>query len=98
MVNFPYEVEVCLVNSKKGRIFKVPCQHGYYLFKLEKQLEKIDKSKYVLAKEMNTEYKVINRYAHGDLSRLDVEVLARLCNACYCKVEDLVEYIVDDFI
>ncbi len=63
------------------------------MFKLEKQLEKIQKSKYALAKELNTEYKVINRYAHGDLSRLDIEVLAKLCNACYCHIEDIVEYV-----
>lgn len=86
------------MKTSRARIFKVPCQHGYYLFKLEQQLEKIQKTKYALAKELDTEYKVINRYAHGDLSRLDVEVLARLCNACYCKVEDLVEYIAEELV
>lgn len=39
---------------------------GYYVFKLEHLLASINKTKYSLSKELDIEYKVINRYAHGD--------------------------------
>ena len=57
---------------------KVNIEDGYYLFKLESLLATIDKTKYTIAKELPTEYKVINRYAHGDLERFDAKVIARI--------------------
>ena len=73
-------------------IYKIPCQKGYYLFKLESLLATIDKTKYTIAKELPTEYKVINRYAHGDLERFDAKVIARICDHCNCKMSDIIEY------
>lgn len=78
---------------KYDRVFKIGYGNGYYLFKLEKLLTEINKSKYALAKELNTEYKVINRYAHGDLTRFDAEVIAKICDFCNCNLHDIIEYI-----
>ena len=35
----------------------------------------------------------LKAYIHNDIQRLDIAVLARLCYALQCKVEDIVEYI-----
>ena len=78
---------------KEARIFIIPCENGYYRFKLETVLKKIRKSKYTLAKRLNTEYKVVNRYARGDLSRFDALILAKICDFCNCKLDDIIEYV-----
>jgi len=79
--------------EKDARTFIIPCENGYYRFKLEVVLKKIKKSKYALAKQLDSEYKVINRYARGNLSRLDMSVIAKICDFCNCKLEDIIEYI-----
>ena len=76
---------------QKG-IYKVPAENGYYLFKLESFLATIEKSKYFIAKDLPTEYKVINKYAHGNLQRIDTTVVARICDYCNCKLSDIIEY------
>ncbi len=79
--------------KKEARIFIIPCANGYYRFKLEIILKKMKKSKYNLAKKLNSEYKVVNRYARGNLTRFDANLLAKICDFCNCKLEDILEYI-----
>ena len=78
--------------KQKSRVFKVPCENGYYIFKLEKLLTDIKKSKYILSKELYMEYKVLNRYARGNLTRFDANVIARICDFCDCQLKDILEY------
>ncbi len=35
----------------------------------------------------------LNNYCNNTISRLDVEVLARLCNVLGCQIGDLLEYV-----
>lgn len=79
--------------KKEPKNYIVQCENGYFHFKLESILKKAKKTKYALAKQLNSEYKVINRYAKGNLTRLDVSVLAKICDFCNCKLEDIIEYI-----
>lgn len=79
--------------EKNLGICKVSSGNGYFCFKLEDVLNKTKKTKYALAKHLESEYKVINRYAKGNLSRLDLSVLAKICDYCNCRLEDIIEYI-----
>ena len=79
--------------KKEPKNYIIQCENGYFCFKLESILIKAKKTKYALAKQLNSEYKVINRYAKGNLTRLDVSVLAKICDFCNCKLEDIIEYI-----
>lgn len=78
-------------NIEKG-VYKIYCDNGYYIFKLEKLLDSIGKSKYQMAIDLQSEYKVLNRYAHGNLTRFDTQVIARICNYCNCKMSDIIEF------
>lgn len=77
----------------KKRIFMIKYGDGYYVFKLEHLLASINKTKYSLSKELDIEYKVINRYAHGDLTRFDAGVIAKICDYCNCSLDDIIEYV-----
>ena len=44
-------------------------------------------------RDTNTDFKVLKRIITGDLVRIDIFVLARLCNYLNCSVNDIIEYI-----
>lgn len=71
---------------------KVNIEGGYYLFKLNDILEKQEISKNKLMRETNTDFKVIQRIITGELTRIDIIVLARICNFLNCNISDIIEY------
>ena len=76
-------------------IKKVKIDNGYYLFKLDDILKDKNISINKLIRDTNTDFKVIKRLITGDLVRIDIIVLARLCIYFNCKIEDIVEYIIE---
>lgn len=71
---------------------KINIEGGYYLFKLNDILLKENISKNKLMRETNTDFKVIQRIINGDLTKLDIIVLARICNFLNCSINDIIEY------
>ena len=72
---------------------KVKIENGYYLFKLQDILKKNKISINKLIRDTNTDFKVIKRLITGDLVRIDIFVLARLCDYLNCSILDIIEYI-----
>ena len=73
-------------------MIKVDIENGYYNFKLNDILEKRKISKNKLMRETNTDFKVIQRIVNGELTKIDIIVLARICNFLNCKLSDVIEY------
>lgn len=71
---------------------KVKIENGYYLFKLEDILKKNKVSINKLIRDTNTDFKVLKRMITGDLVRVDIFVLARLCDYFSCSINDIIEY------
>ena len=67
-------------------------ENGYYLFKLEQVLKNRNISINKVMRDTNTDFKVIKRIMNGEIVRLDITVLARLCDYLNCEIKDLVEY------
>lgn len=74
---------------------KVKIDEGYYLFKLKQLLKDNNVSINKLIRDTNTDFKVIKRLMTGELVRIDIIVLARLCVYFNCKIDDIVEYIIE---
>ena len=74
-------------------IKKVEIENGYYLFKLGKLLSDKKISINKLMRDTNTDFKVIKRIINGDIARIDITVLARLCDYLNCNITDIFEYI-----
>ena len=72
---------------------KVKIENGCYLFKLEDILKSRNISINKLIRDTNTDFKVLKRMLTGELVRVDVFVLARLCDYFYCDITDIIEYI-----
>ena len=71
---------------------KVNIEGGHYLFKLNDILKQRDISKNKLMRETNTDFKVIQRIIKGELTKIDIIVLARICNYLECNMNDIIEY------
>jgi len=71
---------------------KIYIEGGYYLFKLNDILKKQEISKNKLMRETNTDFKVIQRIINGELTKIDIIVLARICNYLKCNMGDIIEY------
>lgn len=73
--------------------YKLNMENGYYIFKLEQILKNKNISINKLMKDTNTDFKVLKRIITGDLVRIDIFVIARLCDYLNCQITDIVEYI-----
>ena len=74
-------------------IKEIKIEKGYYIFKLDKILKEKNISINKLMRDTNTDFKVIKRIINGDIVRIDIIVLARLCDYLNCNITDIFEYI-----
>lgn len=74
------------------KVYKVKLENGHILFKLEKLLEDKHISKNKIMRDTNTDFKVLKRIWTGEIERIDLTVLARLCNYLDCDITDIIEY------
>ena len=75
-----------------SKIKKVKVENGYFIYKLENILYERKISINKLMRDTNTDFKVIKRIMTGDLIRIDITVLARLCNYLECSITDIFDY------
>lgn len=66
--------------------------NGEFIFKLANTLDKMNISKNKLVRETETDFKVIQRISTGTITKIDIYVLARLCDYLQCGINDLIEY------
>ena len=67
--------------------------HGKIHIKLNEMLQKTGLSKNKLSHRAEMERTQINHYCNNTITRLDTDVLARLCHTLNCSISDLLEYI-----
>ena len=73
-------------------IYKLKVENGYYEFKLENLLYEKKISINKLMRDTDTDFKVIKRLMTGNLVKIDIFVLARLCDYLDCSMQDIVDY------
>ena len=70
----------------------VKIENGIYLFKLYNILKNKKISINKISRETNTDFKVIKRLITGELVKIDIFVLARICDYLDCNIDDIIEY------
>ncbi len=83
-----------MVIIKNVRVIKI--EKGYYYFKLGYVLERKHISINKLMRDTETDFKVIKRLITGELLRIDIIVLARICNYLDCEMTDIIDYKKED--
>ena len=66
---------------------------GTIRIKLEEVVQQSSLSKNKVAQLSQTQRGQLNHYCKGDIQRIDLAILSRLCYALDCRVEDVLEYI-----
>ena len=69
---------------------------GKIVIKLDELIKKAGISKNMLSHRAEMQRTQLNNYCKNRVTRLDTDVLARLCYALGCKIEDLIEYVPED--
>lgn len=67
--------------------------YGYIKIKLAELIVEKEISKNKLSHWAEMQRTQINQYCNGEITRLDTAVLARLCTALDCKIEDILEFV-----
>ena len=68
-------------------------EYGKIRIKLDELLKKSGMSKNKLSHKAEMQRTQINNYCNNEITRLDTDVLARICTALECKIEDILEFI-----
>ena len=67
-------------------------QYGGITIRLKEQMDKRGISRYKLARSINTRFEVVNKWYCGEVEKLDLDVLARICYILDCRIEDILVY------
>ena len=68
-------------------------EYGKIRIKLDELIKKSGISKNKLSHRAEMQRTQINNYCKNQITRLDTDVLARLCTVLNCKIEDLIEFV-----
>ena len=68
-------------------------EYGTIRIKLDELIRKAGISKNKLSHRAEMQRSQINHYCNNDITRLDTDVLARICTVLDCRIEDLLEYV-----
>ncbi len=71
-------------------------KHGRIKIKLDDLIKNFGISKNQLSHKARMERTQINNYCNNKITRLDTDVLARICSALDCRIEDLLEFVPDE--
>ena len=68
-------------------------EHGKIVIKLDEMIKKAGISKNKLSHRAEMQRTQLNNYCNNKVTRLDTDVLARICAVLDCKIEDILEYV-----
>lgn len=68
-------------------------QYGKIVIKLDELIKKSNISKNKLSHRAEMQRTQINNYCNNNITRLDTDVLARICTVLECEIGDLLEFV-----
>lgn len=68
-------------------------EYGTIKIKLNELIEKEGISKNKLSHKAEMQRSQINHYCNNSISRLDIDVLSRICTVLNCEIGDLLEFV-----
>lgn len=68
-------------------------EYGTVRIKLNELIEQAGISKNKLSHKAEMQRSQINNYCNNRITRLDIDVLARICTVLNCSISDLLEFV-----
>lgn len=67
-------------------------EYGRIKLKLKEQLDVRNMTRNYLARQIDARFEVVDKWYNNQIEKIDADILARICFALQCKVEDIMEY------
>ena len=67
-------------------------EYGCIELRLKEWMDRNRITRGALARNTDTRYEVINKWYNGEVEKMDLDVLARICCVLECSVSDILEY------
>ncbi|MBR5270197.1 MAG: helix-turn-helix transcriptional regulator [Anaerotignum sp.] len=77
----------------KERAVLVRADYGHVELRLKEVMDERGISRNQLAKLIDARFEVVGKWYKGEVEKMDLDILARICYALDCTAEDLIEYI-----
>ena len=93
LIRQAYQSYTIHVNIYLDRVVETLERYGKIKIHLAELIEEAGISKNKLSQRAEMQRTQLNHYCNNTVTRLDVDVLARLCAVLNCKIEDLLEFV-----
>ena len=77
----------------KERAVLVRANYGHVELRLKEVMDERGISRNQLAKLIDARFEVIGKWYKGEVEKMDLDILARICYALDCTTEDLIRYV-----
>lgn len=78
-------------NGIKSIVYEV--EYGNIKVKLDEVMNQRNISTYELSNKANIRFQTIQTLRENTATRIDFDVLSKICYALGCKIEDIIEYV-----
>lgn len=77
----------------KERPVLIRADYGFVELRLKEIMEERGITRNQLAKLIDARFEVVNKWYQGNVEKMDLDILARICYALDCTTEDLLRYV-----
>ena len=77
----------------KERPVLIRADYGFVELRLKEIMEARGITRNQLAKLIDARFEVVNKWYQGNVEKMDLDILARICYALDCTTEDLLRYV-----
>ena len=77
----------------KERAVLVRADYGHVELKLKEVMDARGITRNQLAKLIDARFEVVGKWYKGEVEKMDLDILARICYALDCTTEDLIRYV-----
>lgn len=71
-------------------------QYGHIQIHLKEIMDQRQINRNTLARAINTRFEVVDKWYHGQVEKIDTDILARICYVLECKPSDIIYYSPDN--
>lgn len=68
-------------------------EEGVVILKIDERIKERNMSVTKLGKESKIQYAQAKNYCSGNMQKVDLSILAKICHTLDCEISDLLEYI-----
>lgn len=77
----------------KERPVLIRADYGRVELRLKEVMDEIGISRNQLAKLIDARFEVVSKWYKGEVEKMDLDILARICYALDCTTDDLLQYV-----